>query len=1349
VSTVLSGLPSGLPSALRRVPCAQAIVGLLATVVVLEVLFGRKTSLGPIPTGIPLGNLVEGAVGGLLYGFVALGIVLVHRANRVINFAQAALGATPALFGILLIGTTGAPYLVGLLAALVASALLGVLIERVVLKPYTGGSRLILTVATIGVGQFLVLGQFFLPQAFGLDAAAGIAIPPIHTPLDVVKVTITGVVLSGNYLAVVVCALAVLAGLSVFFRVSRVGLAVRASAENADRAQLLGIPVRRVTTLVWVLATVLSGLAAFLRQPLVGSSISPDLGVGVLLFGLAAAVIARLESLPVAMFSGVCLGMLDRAAFYGTGDSSLPAALVLPVLLLALLVRRSGGIGRAADTGVSSFRAAAESRPIPLELRRLPEVVWARRGVVVLALAVAVLVPQIFGSARAGTFTYIGLTAMVAVSLTLLTGWAGQVSLGQFAVAGIGAAVVGGLATHAHADFFVTLVAAAIVGAAVATLVGIPALRLPGLLLAVVTLAFAATVELVVLKPRYFGWLLPGDQESVRRPNLLGRYDLSSDTAFYYVSLVGLLLAIASTLAVRRSRSGRVFIAQRDNVRAAQSVGIPATRTRLVAFALSGAIAATAGGLLAYQTGTVSDKTFPASLSVLVFVFAIVGGIASPSGAVLGAVAYGVLKFYGNDIFAFLDVVGLHVVRQRIAEFGVATGVLFVLGFFPGGLAAAGTRVRDRFLRGVAQRRGLVVPSLIADRREQTPAAGELETQEAHALQEAEVTATGQQLAPVAAAPAGATGATGPQPDDPPADALLVVRDLDVGYDGVQVLFGVDVHVRRGEILALLGTNGAGKSTLLKAVAGLLTPTAGTVTLDGHDITNLSTPQRVRRGVVLVPGGKGVFPTVTVAEHFRAARWTEDDATEGEARLEQVLGWFPRLRERWGQLAGNLSGGEQQQLAVGMAFMQRPELLVIDELSLGLAPVVVERLLGVVREINAAGTAVVLVEQSVNVALAIAGRAYFLEKGEVRFSGPTAELLERGDIVRSVFLEGAAPAVEPEPAPVAVEEGPPVPAARARRGSTRVAAGAAARRVTTTAPAESESSPAVADAAVPLPRAEVTPTPEVVLGAEDLSVSFGGVRAVDGVSFELQAGEILGFIGPNGAGKTTLFDLVSGFLPSSGGRVRFLGHDVTALPPDERARRGLGRSFQDARIFASLTVAENIATALERHLPVRDHLAAALGLPEVRAVEDDIAWSVADLVELMHLGAFRDKLVSELSTGSRRVVDLAMALAFEPRVLLLDEPSSGIAQRETEALGPLLTRIRDETGCALLVIEHDMPLITAISDRLVALELGRVVTIGRPADVIRDPQVVASYLGGDAASINRSGAPVPAAAGVG
>jgi ABC-type branched-subunit amino acid transport system ATPase component len=345
-----------------------------------------------------------------------------------------------------------------------------------------------------------------------------------------------------------------------------------------------------------------------------------------------------------------------------------------------------------------------------------------------------------------------------------------------------------------------------------------------------------------------------------------------------------------------------------------------------------------------------------------------------------------------------------------------------------------------------------------------------------------------------------------------------------------------------------------------------------------------------------------------------------------------------------------------------------------------------------VREINAEGAAVVLVEQSVNVALSVADRAYFMEKGEVRFEGPTRELLERDDIVRSVFLEGA--------------------------GSKPVSAQVRAERV--------------AERAV-LDR-------PVVLEAVGLVVSFGGIRAVADVSLSLREGEILGLIGPNGAGKTTVFDLLSGFLAPTAGRVELLGADVTDWTPDRRARAGLGRSFQDARIFPSLTVAENIALSLERHLEVRDHVAAALGLPAVRELEVDVAWTVADLVELMHLGAFRDKFVGELSTGSRRVVDLAMALAHDPAVLVLDEPSSGIAQRETEALGPLLERIRTETGAAMLVIEHDMPLITTVSDRLLALELGRVIAAGPPAEVIRDPRVVSSYLGTeDSATVRRSG----------
>jgi branched-chain amino acid transport system ATP-binding protein len=261
-----------------------------------------------------------------------------------------------------------------------------------------------------------------------------------------------------------------------------------------------------------------------------------------------------------------------------------------------------------------------------------------------------------------------------------------------------------------------------------------------------------------------------------------------------------------------------------------------------------------------------------------------------------------------------------------------------------------------------------------------------------------------------------------------------------------------------------------------------------------------------------------------------------------------------------------------------------------------------------------------------------------------------------------------------------------------------------------------------------------------ILQVNGLTKRFGGITAVDDVTFALDPGQILGLIGPNGAGKTTIFDLLSGLLPLDGGRIRFRGIDVTGMRADQRATLGLGRSFQDARIFPSMTVAENIAMGLERHIEVRDHVAALLNLPAAQESEEDVAFTVEDLIELMNLGAFRDKFVAELSTGSRRIVDLSMAIAHDPTVLILDEPSSGIAQRETEALGPLLRRIQRETGCAMLVIEHDMPLITAVSDEIIALEVGAVVTRGKPDEVLSDPRVISSYLGGDINVIQRSGA---------
>jgi branched-chain amino acid transport system ATP-binding protein len=343
------------------------------------------------------------------------------------------------------------------------------------------------------------------------------------------------------------------------------------------------------------------------------------------------------------------------------------------------------------------------------------------------------------------------------------------------------------------------------------------------------------------------------------------------------------------------------------------------------------------------------------------------------------------------------------------------------------------------------------------------------------------------------------------------------------------------------------------------------------------------------------------------------------------------------------------------------------------------------------------------VEQSVNVALNLAERAVFMEKGEVRFEGPAAELLDRPDILRSVFIAGAS-------GPSGSAAAPTTPAAANGRPGRQ--------------PAEDDSSDRPA---------------KVVLECDSITKRFGGIVAVDEVSFGVHKGEIVGLIGHNGAGKTTLMDCISGFLPVERGRIRLRGVDVTDWAPHERAKGALGRSFQDALLFPSLTVAETISVALERHLANRDMVAAALQLPA--SYESELAsWGrVDELIELMNLNAFRQKLTGELSTGTRRIVDLACILAQEPRVLMLDEPSGGVAQKETEALGPLLLRVREHTGCSILVIEHDMPLLSTICDRMIALELGGVIAEGTPADVLAHERVIESYLGTDESTINRSG----------
>jgi branched-chain amino acid transport system permease protein len=680
---------------------AQAVVATAAVVVLLPV---ALTLL--LPGSRPVGVLLYGGVIGCLYGLIAVGVVLVHRANRVVNFAQAGLGAAPAVLALLLLTDKGVPYLLVLPVLILGALALGALVEIAFIRRFASSPRLVLSVVTIGVAQLLAYVEFQVPKW-----VSGDVLPPnsFPTPFSGATATIGGTVFSGDSLMAVLVSGVAVGSLALFLRRTRLGKAVRACAENPERAALLGIPVRRIGLVVWMLAAVLSALGIFLRAPLVGLPIGTITGPSILLPALAAAVIARMESLPIAFGAGIALGVVDLSTFYSTKDSRLSTAILLPVILAALLLQRRA-FSRAGELAAASYRAVHEPRSVPVQLRGLPEVVRAQRTVWALVAAAAIGLPFVIGPLYRNDASLVVVYALLGLSLVVLTGWAGQISLGQFAFLGIGAAVGGGLAADAQADFFVAVLSAGLVGAGMAVLVGVPALRMPGLYLAVTTLAFAATTSAFFLNRDYFGWVLPEPENQILRPVLYGRLDTSSDLAFYYLCLAFLVAGVLSLRAMRRSRTGRVLIASRDNPRAAQAYGVGLVRAKLAAFAMSGFLAAVAGALFAYQQGAVDAGAFPVIASLQVFAMVVVGGLSRPMGAVLGAIY----------LVGLERVPGLREV-ELVQLLTTGVGLIVLLLLLPGGFTAAVLNVRDDFLRRVAAKRGIDVPSLNADRLQEEP----------------------------------------------------------------------------------------------------------------------------------------------------------------------------------------------------------------------------------------------------------------------------------------------------------------------------------------------------------------------------------------------------------------------------------------------------------------------------------------------------------------------------------------------------------------------------------------------------------------------------------------------------
>jgi branched-chain amino acid transport system permease protein len=308
------------------------------------------------------------------------------------------------------------------------------------------------------------------------------------------------------------------------------------------------------------------------------------------------------------------------------------------------------------------------------------------------------------------------LFGIVAVSLVVLTGWAGQMSLGQFGLVGAGAAAAGGLIADHNIDFFLAIALGVAAGVLVAVLIGLPAIRIQGLYLAVTTLAFGYAMQYYFLNSHYWigKHLLPsGFSAHLRRPMLYGSIDLENDRAFYFVCIVFLALVIAAAITFRRTRSGRVLIAARDNQRAAPAYAINLVRARLAAFAISGGIAGLAGVLFAYSQHNVIPGTYSVEASIAVFLAATIGGLTSVPFAVMGTISFEAFVFFGPRFYQHLGDTFVSVVPLLL------TGPLLVLNlyFYPGGSAEAGFATRDKFLRKLAAKYQLLVPSLVADRR--------------------------------------------------------------------------------------------------------------------------------------------------------------------------------------------------------------------------------------------------------------------------------------------------------------------------------------------------------------------------------------------------------------------------------------------------------------------------------------------------------------------------------------------------------------------------------------------------------------------------------------------------------
>ncbi len=623
----------------------------------------------PFHVEFPVSVIFLGAIVGLSYGLLATGLVLVYRAQRIINLAHAQLGVVGA--AVLAYGKLqlDLPWAVAAVLGIAVAALVGVIVERTVLRRLADAPRVIVLVATIGAAQLFVFVSYLILKAID---DRGLAFPlPFEDRVAIGKY----LVLTDTHLLILRVIPPVAVAVTLILRFTSFGLAVRASAENSDAAKLAGIPTKRIAMGVWALAGAMAAVSSICLAPDKGLALTDTLGPELLVRALAAAVLARMMYLGRAFAAGIAIGVLEQLVFWNTTNNGVTEVAMFSVILVAFAWQARTREGSRAEER-SSWELTRLMRPLPSRLaadRRVRAAGWTGLAVV---MGVGAVVPFWLSNSQTFLLTGIVTLAMLAVSVSLLTGTSGQISLGQVAFLGLGAAVAYQVTKELSLPFLPAVLLAGVAGALAAVAIGLPALRRRGLFLAVTTLGFALVTQ---------NWLLARDWmagvgATLHRPEIWG-VSFSGQHAFYLVALTGLLLAMLLTRTVLSGPLGRTMVAIRDNESQAAALGVDTTRAKLLAFAVSGFIAACAGALYGYGAEQFAPANFPVADGLRIVSVAVIGGLGSISGTVVAA-----LLVFGVD--RLVDVAEIRLMMT-------ALGLLVILLFLPSGFAGPIARVRD------------------------------------------------------------------------------------------------------------------------------------------------------------------------------------------------------------------------------------------------------------------------------------------------------------------------------------------------------------------------------------------------------------------------------------------------------------------------------------------------------------------------------------------------------------------------------------------------------------------------------------------------------------------------------